>query len=77
MNCHSQGQSQQVSPQLKQQAKAVDDHRGVNAAGLRPQEMSMERRIAKFDPRRHRGEVMSGALSRAERLPPPNASTVT
>lgn len=77
MNCHSQVLLQQVSLQLKQQAKAVGEHRGVNAAALRPQEMSLELRITKFDPRLHRGEVMLDVIRGTERLPLPNVSTVT
>lgn len=77
MHCHSQDQPQKVTRQFEQQAKAVGDHRGVHAAALRQQKLRLELRIAMFDPRRHRGEVMIGALRGAERLPLSNVSTVT
>ena len=60
--------------QLEQQAKAVGDHRRVDAKALGQPELILALRIAKFDPKQHLGEVMSDALCGAERFPPPNVS---
>lgn len=77
MNCHSQDLSQDVPMQLEQQAKAVGDHRRVDAKALGQQELILALRIAQFGPRQHRGEVMSDALRGAERFPPPNVRAAT
>ena len=76
MNCHSQDLSQDVPMQLEQLAKAVGDHRRVDAKALGQPELILTLRITKFDPKQHLGEVMSDALRGAERFPPPNVSTV-